>query len=70
MGVLGYDNIHNWRYNAACELVESGCGGELVAAVNGQNPAMVLHHSKKVRQRVRALQAQQKRASQGRNEKL
>lgn len=63
IGALDYD-IHSWRYNAACELVEAGCGDDLVAAVTGQSPAMVLHYTKKVRQKVRALQAQQKRTEQ------
>lgn len=61
IGALGYD-IHSWRYNAACELVEAGCGDDLVASITGQSPAMVLHYTKKVRQKVRALKAQQKRA--------
>lgn len=60
IGALDYD-IHSWRYNAACELVEAGCGDDLVAAVTGQSPAMVLHYTRKVRQRVRAIEAQQKR---------
>jgi len=60
IGALDYD-IHSWRYNAACELVEAGCSDDLVAAVTGQSPAMVLHYTKKVRQRIRAQQAQQKR---------
>src|SRR6056297_3045878 len=60
IGALDYD-IHSWRYNAACELVEAGCSDDLVAAVTGQSPAMVLHYTKKVRQRIRAVQAQQKR---------
>jgi integrase len=64
IGAIRYD-IHSWRYNAACELVEAGCSDDLVASVTGQSPAMVLHYTKKVRQRVRALQAQEKRASQG-----
>ncbi|WP_245813349.1 hypothetical protein [Roseovarius marisflavi] len=62
IGALDYD-IHSWRYNAACELVEAGCGDDLVASVNGQSPAMVLHYTKKVRQKFRAIQAQKKRAS-------
>ncbi|WP_298559402.1 tyrosine-type recombinase/integrase [uncultured Aliiroseovarius sp.] len=61
IGALDFD-IHSWRYNAACELVEAGCGDDLVASVTGQSPAMVLHYTKKVRQKVRALKAQQKRA--------
>ncbi|MCB1470860.1 MAG: tyrosine-type recombinase/integrase [Rhizobiaceae bacterium] len=62
----GYD-IHSWRYNAACELVEAGCSDDLVAAVTGQSPAMVLHYTKKVRQKIRAIQAQQKRTEQKQN---
>lgn len=61
IGAIDYD-IHSWRYNAACELVEAGCSDDLVASVTGQSPAMVLHYTKKVRQRVRAIQAQQKRS--------
>ena len=60
IGALDYD-IHSWRYNAACELVEAGCGDDLVASVTGQSPAMVLHYTKKVRQRVRAIAAQKLR---------
>ena len=60
VGALDYD-IHSWRYNAACELVEAGCSDDLVAAVTGQSPAMVLHYTKKVRQKIRAIEAQQKR---------
>ncbi|MEO9823200.1 MAG: tyrosine-type recombinase/integrase [Paracoccaceae bacterium] len=60
IGALDYD-IHSWRYNAACELVEAGCSDDLVAAITGQSPAMVLHYTKKVRQKVRALEAQQRR---------
>jgi len=63
IGALNYD-IHSWRYNAACELVEAGCSDDLVAAVTGQSPAMVLHYTKKVRQKIRAMQAQQKRTDQ------
>ncbi|MCK8463021.1 tyrosine-type recombinase/integrase [Aliiroseovarius sp. S1339] len=63
IGALDYD-IHSWRYNAACELVEAGCGDDLVASVTGQSPAMVLHYTKTVRQKVRALQAQQMRIEQ------
>lgn len=60
IGALAYD-IHSWRYNAACELLEAGCEDDLIAAVTGQSPAMVLHYTKKVRQKVRAQQAQQMR---------
>lgn len=57
IGALEYD-IHSWRYNAACELLEAGCGDDLIAAVTGQSPAMVQDYTKKVRQRMRAAQAQ------------
>jgi integrase len=66
IGALGYD-IHSWRYNAACELVEAGCGDDLVASVTGQSPAMVMHYTKKVRQKIRAIQAQQKRTDNNRS---
>ena len=66
IGALSYD-IHSWRYNAACELVEAGCGDDLVSAVTGQSPAMVLHYTKKVRQKIRATQAQQMRTEQKQN---
>lgn len=66
IGAEDYD-IHSWRYNAACELVEAGCSDDLVAAVTGQSPAMVLHYTKKVRQKIRAIQAQQKRTEQKQN---
>lgn len=63
IGAVAYD-IHSWRYNAACELLEAGCGDDLIAAVTGQSPAMVQHYTKKVRQRIRAVQAQQMRTRQ------
>jgi len=66
IGALDYD-IHSWRYNAACELLEAGCEDDLIAAVTGQSPAMVLHYTKKVRQKHRAIQAQQKRTEQKQN---
>ncbi|MCF3595462.1 tyrosine-type recombinase/integrase [Rhodobacteraceae bacterium LMO-12] len=66
IGALSYD-IHSWRYNAACELLEAGCEDDLIAAVTGQSPAMVLHYTKKVRQKIRAIQAQQMRTEQKQN---
>jgi integrase len=66
ISALDYD-IHSWRYNAACELVEAGCGDDLVASVTGQSPAMVQHYTKRVRQKIRATQAQQKRTEQKQN---
>jgi len=65
IGALDYD-IHSWRYNAACELLEAGCDDDLIASVTGQSPAMVLHYTKKVRQRLRAVAAQQKRSDRSR----
>lgn len=61
-----YD-IHSWRYNAACELLEAGCADDLIAAVTGQSAAMVQHYTRKVRQRVRAIEAQRKRTEQKQN---
>jgi len=66
IGALGYD-IHSWRYNAACELLEAGCSDDLISSVTGQSPAMVQHYTKKVRQRIRAAKAQQMRTDQGRS---
>ncbi|SMO94643.1 Site-specific recombinase XerD [Thalassovita litoralis] len=63
IGAVNYD-IHSWRYNAACELLEAGCEDDLIAAVTGQSPAMVLHYTKKVRQKLRAIQAQNMRVGQ------
>ncbi|TNJ48089.1 tyrosine-type recombinase/integrase [Phaeobacter sp. B1627] len=60
IGALNFD-IHSWRYNAACELVEAGCNDELVAAVTGQSPKMVAHYTQQIRQRVRAIEAQNRR---------
>ena len=39
IGALDFDT-QSWRYNAACELVEAGCGDDLLASVTGQSPAM------------------------------
>ena len=66
IGALDFD-IHSWRYNAACELLEAGCDDDLIAAVTGQSPAMVSHYTKQVRQRIRAQQAQQMRTEQKQN---
>ncbi|MFK7869849.1 MAG: tyrosine-type recombinase/integrase [Roseobacter sp.] len=65
IGALDYD-IHSWRYNAACELLEAGCSDDLIAAVTGQSPAMVQHYTKKVRQRIRAVRAQKMRTDRSR----
>lgn len=66
IGAVDFD-IHSWRYNAACELLETGCEDDLIAAVTGQSPAMVLHYTKKIRQKHRAIQAQQMRTEQKQN---
>lgn len=66
INATAYD-IHSWRYNAACELLEAGCADDLIAAVTGQSPAMVQHYTRKVRQRIRAIEAQKKRTEQKRN---
>nr|WP_299964307.1 hypothetical protein [uncultured Roseobacter sp.] len=58
--------IHGWPDNAACELLKAGCGDDLIGAVTGQSPAMVQHYTRKVRQRLRAVQAQQMRTEQNR----
>lgn len=60
IGAQNYD-IHSWRYNAACELVEAGCSDDLVSAVTGQSPQMVVHYTRNMRQRVRAMEAQSRR---------
>ena len=65
IGALKYD-IQSWRYNAACELLEAGCEDDLIAAVTGQSPAMVLRYTRKVRQRLCAIQAQQMRTEKNR----
>ena len=66
IGALDYD-IHSWRYNAATELLEAGCGDDLIAAVTGQSPAMVQHYTRKARQKIRAAKAQQMRTEQKQN---
>lgn len=60
-------SIHSWRYNAATELLEAGCEDDLIAAVTGQSPAMVQHYTKKVRQKIRAVQALRMRTEQKQN---
>ncbi len=57
---LDYD-IHSWRYDAACELVEAGCSDDLVSAVTGQSPQMVVHYTRQKRQRAHAIEAQRRR---------
>ncbi|WP_424974213.1 tyrosine-type recombinase/integrase [Dinoroseobacter sp. S124A] len=60
IGSLDYD-LHSLRYSAAAELVLAGCSDELVASVTGQSAEMVRHYTKSVRQKVRALDAQNRR---------
>jgi len=66
VGGLDYD-IHSWRYNAACELLEAGCGDDLISSVTGQSPAMVSHYTRQVRQKIRAQTAQKMRTEQKQN---
>ncbi|WP_062628195.1 tyrosine-type recombinase/integrase [Falsihalocynthiibacter arcticus] len=65
IGALDFD-IHCWRYNAACELLEAGCADDLIAAVTGQSPAMVSHYTKQVRQKNRAQEAQKSEQNKNR----
>lgn len=60
IGALDYD-IHALRYSAASELALAGCSDELIASVTGQSPAMVARYTATVRQKVRAIKAQEKR---------
>ncbi len=69
IGATAYD-IHSWRYNAACELLEAGCADDLIASVTGQSPAMVQHYTRKVRQKIRAIEAQSRRGDKARNADL
>ncbi|MFY0309661.1 tyrosine-type recombinase/integrase [Leisingera sp. D0M16] len=60
IGALEYD-IHSLRYTTASELAIAGCSDELIASVTGQSMAMVAKYSATVRQKVRALKAQNTR---------
>lgn len=60
IGAEAYD-IHSLRYTAAAELLMAGCSDELIGAVTGQTAVMVAHYTKAVRQKVRAIQAQETR---------
>lgn len=60
IGAEAYD-IHGLRYSAAVELCLAGCSDELIAAVTGQSLEMVRHYTASVRQKVRAIKAQEKR---------
>lgn len=61
IGAEAYD-IHSLRYSAAAELAEAGCSDELIAAVTGHaTAAMVRKYSGPIRQKVRAIEAQERR---------
>lgn len=61
IGAEAYD-IHGLRYAAASELAAAGCSDELIAAVTGHTTAaMVRKYAGSARQKVRAIQAQERR---------
>ncbi|RBO52636.1 integrase [Rhodovulum sp. BSW8] len=60
IGAEAYD-IHALRYTAASELCSLGLTDEEIASVTGQSMAMVAHYTAHVRQKVRALKAQERR---------
>lgn len=61
IGAEAYD-IHGLRYAAAAELAAAGCSDELIAAVTGHTTAaMVRKYAGSARQKVRAIQAQDRR---------
>ncbi|MEM8791082.1 MAG: tyrosine-type recombinase/integrase [Pseudomonadota bacterium] len=60
IGALDFD-IHSWRYNAACELLEAKCTDELISSVTGQTPSMVQHYTASIRQKRNARLAQKMR---------
>lgn len=56
-----YD-IHGLRHTTAAELAKAGCSDELIAAVTGHTTqAMVRRYSGPTRQKVRAIEAQERR---------
>lgn len=61
IGARDYD-IHSLRYSAAAELAQAGCSDELIAAVTGHaTAAMVRKYAGPARQKVRAIEAQERR---------
>lgn len=61
IGAEAYD-IHGLRYAAAAQLAAAGCSDELIAAVTGHaTAAMVKRYAGPARQRVRAIEAQERR---------
>lgn len=60
VGALDYD-LHGLRYAACVELFLAGCTDDEISAITGQSPAMVLHYTRHVRQKVLALRAKEKR---------
>lgn len=49
--------IHALRHTAASKLAKAGADDEVIAAITGQSKAMVIHYTKTVRQKARALKA-------------
>lgn len=60
IGAEAFD-IHALRYTAAAELLLAGCDDETIAAVTGQSVEMVRHYTRHVRQKARAIKAQEAR---------
>lgn len=61
IGAEKYD-IHGLRYSAASELAAAGCSDDLIAAVTGHTSReMVRKYAGSARQRIRAIEAQDKR---------
>lgn len=61
IGAERYD-IHSLRYSAAAELAAAGCSDELIQAVTGHaTSSMVKKYAGPARQKIRAIEAQDKR---------
>jgi len=61
IGAENYD-IHGLRYAAAAEMAAAGCSDELIAAVTGHTTvSMVRKYAGPARQKVRAIEAQERR---------
>jgi hypothetical protein len=64
VGPTGYGHYRQMISLGFDCCVVAPCSDDLVAAVTGQSPAMVQHYTKKPRQKIKAIQAQQKRTEQ------
>lgn len=61
IGAEEYD-IHSLRYSAAAELAAAGCSDELIAAVTGHTTVnMIRKYAGPARQKIRAIEAQDRR---------